>query len=77
MFGAIKKLQSLFTRQNLMYLDVILTMLVHGDDPRYKEIYKSFWEEFNKHFPQEQGHANNAWKGLRQLLAIVHDQLGK
>jgi len=77
MFGAIKKLQALLNKQNLMYLDVILTMLVHGEDERYQELYSSFWAEFNKHFPGDQGHANNAWQGLRQLLSIVHEQLGK
>ena len=77
MFGAINKLKALFNQQNLMYLDVILTMLVHGEDPKYKDIYTTFWAEFNRHFPKDQGHSNRAWQGLRQLLAVVHDQLGK
>lgn len=75
MFGAITKLKALLTQQNLMYLDVILSMLVRGEDPEYREIYTKFWAEFSKHFSPDQGHANSAWKGLRQLLAIVQEQL--
>lgn len=77
MFGEIKKLKKLFTTQNLQYLDVILSMLVKGGDAKYSNIYNSFWAEFGKHFPAGQNHANQAWSGLHQLLAVVHDQLGK
>lgn len=74
MFKQLGDLKKVLTKPNIMYLDIIVTILTErSEDP---EVYDKFWSKFKKFFPQA-GSDKAAWAALNQLHKIIRSQLNK